>query len=316
MLKLKRLSRKKKLSNQQHNSLGVFIMKKSLSEILIEKSLFLTALLSCFIILVISCFIFVEGFPAIQEYGFLKFILGNLWAPNDEEFGVFSMIAGSLIVTFIALLISTPLSILCATYIAEIAEDNVRNFLKPVIQTLSGIPSVVYGFFGLIILVPFIRSHFGGSGFSVMTASLILSVMILPTIISVSYDSLIAVPREYREASLGLGATGWQTIHKVVIPAALPGIITAIILGMGRAVGETLAVIMVVGNVSKMPNSIFDPARTLTSNIALEMSYATGIHYNALFATAVILFILIMLLLVVVKCIQRKFSLDLTGGSS
>lgn len=290
-------------------------MKKSLSEILIEKSLFITAILSCFIILVISGFIFAEGFPAIQEYGFVKFLLGNLWSPNDGEFGVFSMIAGSLIVTFLALIIATPLSVLCATFMAEVAGDNVRNFLKPVIQTLSGIPSVVYGFFGLIILVPFVRYHFGGSGFSVLSASLILSVMILPTIVSVSYDSLIAVPREYREASLGLGATGWQTIRKVVIPAALPGIITAIILGMGRAVGETLAVIMVVGNVSKIPHSIFDPARTLTSNIALEMSYATGIHYSALFATAVILFILIMVLLVVVKCIQRKFSLDLSGGS-
>lgn len=291
-------------------------MNKSLSEILIEKGLFLTALLSCFIILVISCFIFIEGLPAIQEYGFVKFLLGNVWSPNEDEFGVFSMIAGSLIVTFIALLISTPLSVLCATFMAEIAGDNVRNFLKPVIQTLSGIPSVVYGFFGLIILVPFIRSHFGGSGFSVLSASLILSVMILPTIISVSYDSIIAVPCEYREASLGLGATGWQTIRKVVIPSALPGIITAIILGMGRAVGETLAVIMVVGNVSKIPHSIFGPARTLTSNIALEMSYATGIHYHALFATAVILFILIMLLLVVVKGIQKKFSLDINGGSS
>jgi len=291
-------------------------MNKSLSEILIEKGLFLTALLSCFIILVISCFIFIEGLPAIQEYGFVKFLLGNVWSPNEDEFGVFSMIAGSLIVTFIALLISTPLSVLCAIFMAEIAGDNVRNFLKPVIQTLSGIPSVVYGFFGLIILVPFIRSHFGGSGFSVLSASLILSVMILPTIISVSYDSIIVVPREYREASLGLGATGWQTIRKVVIPSALPGIITAIILGMGRAVGETLAVIMVVGNVSKIPYSIFDPARTLTSNIALEMSYATGIHYHALFATAVILFILIMLLLVVVKGIQKKFSLDINGGSS
>ena len=291
-------------------------MNKSLSEILIEKGLFLTALLSCFIILVISCFIFIEGLPAIQEYGFVKFLLGNVWSPNEDEFGVFSMIAGSLIVTFIALLISTPLSVLCAIFMAEIAGDNVRNFLKPVIQTLLGIPSVVYGFFGLIILVPFIRSHFGGSGFSVLSASLILSVMILPTIISVSYDSIIVVPREYREASLGLGATGWQTIRKVVIPSALPGIITAIILGMGRAVGETLAVIMVVGNVSKIPYSIFDPARTLTSNIALEMSYATGIHYHALFATAVILFILIMLLLVVVKGIQKKFSLDINGGSS
>lgn len=290
-------------------------MGKSISEALIEKSLFLTALLSCFIILVILCFIFIEGFPAIHEYGVVKFLFGNVWAPNDGEFGVFSMIVGSLCVTVFALIISVPLSILCATFMAEVANTKVRNFLKPVIQTLSGIPSVVYGFFGLIILVPFVRLHFGGTGFSILTAAIILSVMILPTIISVSYDSLRAVPQEYREASLGLGATSWQTIRNITIPAALPGIITAIILGMGRAVGETLAVIMVVGNVAKVPDSIFAPARTLTSNIALEMSYATGIHYNALFATAVILFILIMILLVIAKYIQRKYSIDAAGGT-
>lgn len=295
--------------------MGDVYMEKSISEVLIEKSLFLTALLSCFMILVILCFIFIEGFPAIQEYGFVNFLFGNVWAPNDEEFGVFSMIVGSLCVTVLALIISVPLSILCATFMAEVANTKVRNILKPVIQTLSGIPSVVYGFFGLIMLVPFVRVHFGGSGFSIFTAAIILAVMILPTIISISYDSLRAVPQEYREASMGLGATNWQTICSITIPAALPGIITAIILGMGRAVGETLAVIMVVGNVAKIPDSIFSPARTLTSNIALEMSYATGIHYNALFATAVILFILIMILLIIAKYIQRKYSIDAAGGS-
>jgi phosphate transport system permease protein len=198
---------------------------------------------------------------------------------------------------------------------AEVASNKVRNFLKPVVQTLSGIPSVVYGFFGLIILVPFVRSQFGGTGFSIFTAAIILSIMILPTIISVSYDSLRSVPQDYKEASLGLGATNWQTIRRVVFPSALPGIITAIILGMSRAVGETLAVIMVVGNVAKMPSSILSPARTLTSNIALEMSYATGIHYNALFATAVVLFMLIMLLLVVANYVQRKYSIDIGGGT-
>ena len=225
------------------------------------------------------------------------------------------MIIGSLYVTFIALIIAIPLSISCATFMAEVASNKVRNFLKPVVQTLSGIPSVVYGFFGLIILVPFVRSQFGGTGFSIFTAAIILSIMILPTIISVSYDSLRSVPQDYKEASLGLGATNWQTIRRVVFPSALPGIITAIILGMSRAVGETLAVIMVVGNVAKMPSSILSPARTLTSNIALEMSYATGIHYNALFATAVVLFMLIMLLLVVANYVQRKYSIDIGGGT-
>lgn len=290
-------------------------MNRNVKESLIEKSLFVTALFSSVIIIIILLFIFIEGLPAIQEYGLVEFLLGRVWDPSDGELGVFSMIVGSLFVTVIALAISVPLSVLCATFMAEVAGVRVRKFLKPVIQTLSGIPSVVYGFFGLVILVPFVRTHFGGTGFSVLTASLILSIMILPTIISVSYDALLSVPQEYREASLGLGATGWQTIRKVIIPAALPGIITAVILGMGRAIGETLAVIMVVGNVSMIPGSIFDPARTLTSNIALEMSYATGIHYNALFATAVILFILIMMLLVVAKYVQKRYSLDIGGGA-
>ena len=290
-------------------------MNRNVKESLIEKSLFVTALFSSVIIIIILLFIFIEGLPAIQEYGLVEFLLGRVWDPSDGELGVFSMIVGSLFVTLIALAISVPLSVLCATFMAEVAGVRVRKFLKPVIQTLSGIPSVVYGFFGLVILVPFVRTHFGGTGFSVLTASLILSIMILPTIISVSYDALLSVPQEYREASLGLGATGWQTIRKVIIPAALPGIITAVILGMGRAIGETLAVIMVVGNVSMIPGSIFDPARTLTSNIALEMSYATGIHYNALFATAVILFILIMMLLVVAKYVQKRYSLDIGGGA-
>lgn len=290
-------------------------MNRNVKESLIEKSLFVTALFSSVIIIIILLFIFIEGLPAIQEYGLVEFLLGRVWDPSDGELGVFSMIVGSLFVTLIALAISVPLSVLCATFMAEVAGVRVRKFLKPVIQTLSGIPSVVYGFFGLVILVPFVRTHFGGTGFGVLTASLILSIMILPTIISVSYDALLSVPQEYREASLGLGATGWQTIRKVIIPAALPGIITAVILGMGRAIGETLAVIMVVGNVSMIPGSIFDPARTLTSNIALEMSYATGIHYNALFATAVILFILIMTLLVVAKYVQKRYSLDIGGGA-
>jgi phosphate transport system permease protein len=290
-------------------------MTKIAAEALIEKSLFILALFSCFVILIILCFIFFEGFPAIQEYGVFKFLFGTIWSPNDGQFGVFDMIIGSLYVTFIALIIAIPLSISCATFMAEVASNKVRNFLKPVVQTLSGIPSVVYGFFGLIILVPFVRSQFGGTGFSIFTAAIILSIMILPTIISVSYDSLRSVPQDYKEASLGLGATNWQTIRRVVFPSALPGIITAIILGMSRAVGETLAVIMVVGNVAKMPSSIFSPARTLTSNIALEMSYATGIHYNALFATAVVLFMLIMLLLVVANYVQRKYSIDIGGGT-
>lgn len=288
---------------------------KNLNEFLIEKGLLITAFFSVIIILVIMAFIFLEGIPAFQEYGFLQFIFGMTWDPTNGDYGVFSMIIGTLTVTLCALIMAIPLSILCAIFMAEIAPNKVRSFLKPVIETLAGIPSVVYGFFGLTVLVPIVRQTFGGTGFSILTASIILAIMILPTIISLSHDALRTVPNEYREASFGLGATNWQTIKSVIFPAALPGIVTGIILGMGRAIGETLAVIMVAGNVVEIPGSLLDPVRTLTSNIALEMGYATGVHYNALFATAVILFILIILLLLIANYIQHKYKMDIGGGT-
>lgn len=284
-------------------------------EFIIEKGLFITSIFSILVILLIFGFIVMEGFPALTEIGFFQFVFGMSWHPNLDEFGVLPMIVGSVCVTLLALLMAVPLSLLCAIFMAEVAPENMRKILKPAIETLSGIPSVVYGFFGLIILVSFMRETFGGTGFSMLTAAIILTVMILPTIISVSQDAIRAVPNEYKEASLGLGATRWQTIKNIIFPAALPGITTAIILGMGRAVGETLAVIMVAGNVAMIPNSIFDPIRTLTANIALEMGYATGIHYNALFSTAIVLFLLIMILLVVANYIQRKYKVEVGGGN-
>jgi phosphate transport system permease protein len=288
--------------------------KNRISEFLIEKGLFITAIFSIIIIFLIISFILIEGLPAFENYGFFNFLFGLEWSPTKGDFGVFSMILGSLGVTLLSLLMAIPLSLLCAIFMAEIAPDNIRKILKPVVETLSGIPSVVYGFFGLIVLVPIIRENFGGTGFSMFTASLILTVMVLPTIISISQDSLRAVPHEYREASFGLGATNWQTIKNIVFPAALPGIVTAIILGMGRAIGETLAVIMVVGNVVQIPHSIFDPVRTLTANIALEMGYATGLHYNALFGTAIVLFLIIMSLLLIANYIKYKYKVDVGGG--
>ena len=294
--------------------MGYEMREKTFSELFIEKGLLLTACFSILIILVIVAFILIQGFPAFQDYGFLNFIFGMDWAPDSNQYGVFTMIVGSLEVTLLALLMAVPLSILCSIFMAEVARDNVRKFLQPVIQTLAGIPSVVYGFFGLIVLVPIIRNNFGGTGFSILTAAIILAIMILPTIISVSQDALRSVPKQFKEASLGLGATNWQTIRHIILPAALPGIVTAVILGMGRAIGETLAVIMVAGNVTQIPGSIFEPVRTLTSNIALEMGYATGLHYNALFATAVVLFIIIMILLLFTNWIQRKYKMDIGGG--
>jgi phosphate transport system permease protein len=289
-------------------------MNNKFGEYLVEKGLFITAIFSIIVILLIIGFIFREAIPIFQEYGFLNFIFGMEWAPSDGQYGVFTMIVGSLCITILALIMAVPLSILCAIFMAEIAPPAMAKILKPVIETLAGIPSVVYGFFGLVVLVPIIRVQFGGTGFSMLTASIILTVMILPTIISVSVDALRSVPLEYKEASLALGATQWQTIKNVIFPAAIPGIITAFILGMGRAVGETLAVIMVAGNVTQIPGSILDPVRALTSNIALEMGYATGLHYNALFGTAVVLFIMIMVLLVIANYYHYKKKVVIGGG--
>ncbi|WP_299525747.1 phosphate ABC transporter permease subunit PstC [uncultured Methanobrevibacter sp.] len=286
---------------------------KNFSEFLIEKGLFITAIFSILVIFIILAFIVSEAIPAFQDYGFFQFLTGSNWAPNEGQFGVFPMIVGSIFVTLLSLVIAVPLSLLCAIFMEEIAPDKIKLILKPVIQTLSGIPSVVYGFFGLTVLVPIVRQNFGGTGFSVFTAALILSVMILPTIISVSQDAIKAVPSEYKEAALGLGSTNWQTIRHIIVPSALPGIITAIILGIGRAIGETLAVIMVAGNVAQIPGSIFAPVRTLTTNIALEMGYATGLHYNALFGTAVVLFIIIAALLLVANYVQNKYGIGAEG---
>lgn len=289
--------------------------KRNINEFFIEKGLFITAIFSILVILIILFFIVLEAVPAFKEYGFLQFLFGMEWVPNEGQYGVFSMIIGSIYVTFLALLMAVPLSLLCGIFMEEIAPHKVKLILKPVIQTLSGIPSVVYGFFGLTVLVPVIRQNFGGTGFSVFTAALISAVMILPTIISVSQDAIKSVPHEFKEAAFGIGSTHWQTIRHIIVPAALPGIVTAIILGVGRAIGETLAVIMVAGNVVQIPGSIFEPVRTLTTNIALEMGYATGLHYNALFGTAVILFIIIVILLLIANYVQNKQGIDLKGGN-
>lgn len=283
-------------------------------EFLIEKALLVTAILSIVLIALIILFIFWEGFPAMQSFGVFNFIFGMDWSPSDGQYGVFPMIIGSLAITGLSLLMAVPLGIFCAIFLAEIAPNSMRKILRPTIQTLAGIPSVVYGFFGLIVLVPFMRVHFGGTGFSMLTASIVLTVMILPIIVSVSEDAIRSVPYEYKEASLALGATHWQTIKNVLFPAAIPGVITSVILGMGRAIGETLAIIMVAGNVVQIPGSIFDPVRALTSNIAIEMGYATGIHYNALFATGIVLIIMIIILLVIANYLHYKKKVTIGGG--
>lgn len=284
-----------------------------LTELIIEKGLMIIAILSVIIILLIIGFIVVEGMPAIEQIGFFNFIFGMKWAPKDEVYGVFPMIIGTLEMMAISLVIAVPLSIGCSVFMTEYANNTMNRILKPTIQSLAGIPSVIYGFFGLVVLVPFIRDHFAGTGFSLIAASIILSIMILPTIISVSEDAIYAVPGAMKEASYGLGATKWQTIYKVILPTAAPGIVTAIILGMGRAIGETMAVIMVAGNVAQIPGSIFEPVRVLTSNIALEMGYAIDLHYNALFATGIILLIVIMILIAIADYVAYKSRIEGSG---
>ncbi len=267
-----------------------------MKERLIEKLLLLIACSAIAIILLIFAFIFIEGVPVFVKTGVFKFIFSSNWAPIKGQFGIFPMIIGSIVVTLGALIFGVLFGLSCAILLAEFAPKGAVRILKPLIELLAGIPSVVYGFMGVVVLVPFIRNYLGGPGFSVLAASIILGIMILPTIIAVSLDALRAVPLVYKEGSLALGATQWQTIHRAMIPAAKSGIIAGIILGMGRAVGETMAVIMIAGNSLKIPTSPLDPVRTLTSNIALEMGYASGMHQHALFATGVVLFIIIMIL--------------------
>lgn len=272
----------------------------------IEKLLLLSAITAILVVLLIFIFIFMEGLPVIQKHGIMHFVGGKLWHPDDSEFGLLPMIIGSVYVTIGSLILGVPLGIGCAIFLAEIAPKRITMVIRPAIELLAGIPSVVYGFYGLVVLVPLIRDLFGGRGFSVLAGSIVLAIMILPTIVNISEDSIRAVPREYKEGSFALGATHWQTIKKVIIPSARSGIITAVVLGMGRAIGETMAIILVTGNVAMAPNSILEPVRTLTANIAIEMGYAAGDHAKALFATGIVLFVFIMMLNYLATLVPKK----------
>lgn len=261
---------------------------------------------SLLFLLLIFLFIFIEGLPLFYKIGLGKIIFGFKWAPTKGSFGIFPMIISSFMVTIGALLIGGPLGLGCATYLAEYAGKKQKLFLKPALELLAGIPSVVYGFLGVVYVVPLVRETFGGSGFSLLSTSIVLGIMILPTVISISYDSLTSVPKAYREGSLAMGATKWQTVWRVVIPSARSGILASYILGMGRAIGETMAVIMVAGNSLKIPTSVLDSLRTLTSNIALELAYASGDHRKGLFSTGVILLVIIMILNYIANFVVRK----------
>ncbi len=247
-------------------------------------------------LLLIALFILKEGVPFIIKVGLKSFLLSSEWNPAAEKFGIYPMIIASLWVTLGAMLIGAPLGVAGAIFLTQFVPRSIMRIIKPMIELLAGIPSVVYGFMGVMVLAPFIRNYLGGPGLSLLAGSIILGVMVLPTVISISTDAINAVPKTYLEGALALGATRWQSVHMVILKAARSGIIASIILAMGRAVGETMAVIMVAGNAVRIPHSALDPVRTLTANIALEMGYATGLHRQALFATGVVLFVVVMIL--------------------
>jgi phosphate transport system permease protein len=267
---------------------------------------FLIALTTLSVLAVITIFIFIEGVPIIGKVGLFNFIFGMKWAPSQGAYGIFPMIVGTISVTLGAALIGIPVALCCSIFLTEFAPRRVRTIVRPAIQLLAGIPSVVYGFWGLTFIVPTIRQYLGGPGLSILAGSIILAIMILPTIISISEVSLLSLPSLYKQGSLALGATHWQTIHSVLVPSAKSGIMAAIILGIGRAIGETMAVIMVLGNAVALPRSILDPVRTLTTNIGIEMGYASGDHQKALFATGIVLLVLIMILNSAAQFIVRR----------
>lgn len=281
-------------------------MKKTLAEVVTEKTFLVLALSAISALVLITVFIFVQGGPFIATQGLGGFVFGMSWAPSQGEYGIFPMIVGTVCVALGAALIGVPIGICCSIFLAEFAPPLLKNIFRPAIQLLAGIPSVVYGFWGLLFVVPFIRHYLGGPGLSILAGSIILAIMILPTVVSISEVSLIALPRTYKEGALALGLTHWQTIYSVLLPAAKSGIVAAIVLGIGRAIGETMAVIMVLGNSVALPESILDPVRTLTTNIGIEMGYAAGEHREALFATGIILFLIIMTINALAQYITRR----------
>lgn len=264
------------------------------------------ACVSVLAVLLICLFLFGSGIPAIGKIGISEFLLGTKWKPGNDIYGIFPMILGSLCVTFGAIIIGVPVGILTAIFMANFCPVGLRKILKPAVDLLAGIPSVVYGFFGLMVIVPLVRAIFGGSGTSMLSACIVLGIMILPTIINVSASALDAVPKSYYEGSLALGASHERSVFCAVVPAAKSGILAGVILGIGRAVGETMAVIMVAGNQPVVPNSIIKGVRTMTANIVLEMGYAADLHREALIATAVILFIFILIINLTFSIIKRR----------
>lgn len=267
---------------------------------------FLAACISIVSVLLICIFLMVNGLPAIKEIGIKNFLLGEVWRPSSNEFGILPMIVGSLYVTLGALVIGVPIGIFTAVFMAKFCPPILYKPLKSAINLMAGIPSVVYGFFGLVVLVPFVRNYIGGYGMGVLTASILLGIMILPTIVSVSESAIRAVPNHYYEGGLALGASHERSIFFVVLPAAKRGILASVILGLGRAVGETMAVIMVAGNQAILPSSLTSGVRTLTTNIVMEMGYSSGLHRQALIGTSVILFLFVLIVNIIFSLLRKE----------
>ena len=266
----------------------------------------IAACVSILSVALICIFLFMNGIPAIKEIGFFNFVGGKIWKPGNNIFGILPMILGSIYVTAGALVIGVPIGILTAVFLARFCPKKIYKIVKPGVDLLAGIPSVVYGFFGLCVLVPWVRSTFGGNGNSILTASVLLGIMILPSIIGVSESAIRAVPNKYSEGALALGATHERSVFLTVVPAAKSGILAGVILGVGRAIGETMAVIMVAGNQARMPKGVLKGVRTLTANIVIEMGYAADLHREALIATGVVLFVFILLINLLFSALKRR----------
>ncbi len=276
------------------------------SESIMKIVFLLSAAVSILAVLLICWFLFSEGLPTIGEIGVLNFLTGTVWKPLEKHFGILPMIVGSCYVTAGAIIIGVPVGLLCAIYMAKFCPRGVYRILKPAIDLLAGIPSIIYGFFGLMVIVPVIQQLTGTSGKGVLTASIMLGIMILPTIISVSEAAIRAVPESYYEGALALGATHERSVFFTTVPAAKSGIMAGIILGIGRAIGETMAVVMVAGNQPVIPESLTSGVRTMTINIVLEMGYAAkGMHRDALIATAVVLFVFILIINICFSLVKR-----------
>lgn len=266
----------------------------------------IAACTSVLAVFLICFFLFANGLPAIGEIGPLKILFGKIWRPSNGIYGIFPMIVASIYVTGGAILFGVPIALLTSVFMARYCPKKIYGPLKSGIELMAGVPSIVYGFFGLILLVPLIREVFGGTGTSMLAASLLLGMMILPTIIGVTESAIRSVPESYYEGSLALGATKERSIFFVILPAAKSGLLAGVVLGIGRAIGETMAVIMVAGNQPRMPEGLLKGVRTMTANIVTEMGYASGLHRESLIATAVVLFVFILIINLSLSLLNRR----------